>query len=326
MSDAGTLTSPEARDVASLLADVPLFAGIPPEDLAEFAAAFVRVELGAGEVLVRQGDEVDGLHVLVSGTVQVSRRLPGERELEIARLGPGAVMGEMALLGGGTRGATVRAVAPCSGLFLDRAEFRARMVSRRPSALELRRRIVAIACDRLRSVHAALRGPEALDSAGPAVIGEPVALPPRTYLARLPFFRDLHEDVVTELLDAGETLHVARGGVLVAEGRSASRCFVVLNGAVENVVARAGGTLRVGFAGPGTAFGYLGLLDGLPASATSLTRERSTLLAIGAGDFDALLRGNDERSRAFAGVIEHDLMASLRTAERARAHLTTAAP
>ena len=78
-------------------------------------------------------------------------------------------------------------------------------------------------------------------------------------------------------------------------------------------------------AGPGSAFGYLGLLDGGPASATAVARERSTLLAIGARDFEALLRRDDERSRAFAGAIEHDLMGSLRTAERARSHIAALA-
>ena len=96
-------------------------------------------------------------------------------------------------------------------MFLDRAEFQARMVSRRPGALELRRRIVAIACDRLRAVHAALRGPQepAPEVRSGARDGVPAVPPARAYVARLPFFRDLHEDVVMALFDAGETLYVA---------------------------------------------------------------------------------------------------------------------
>jgi CRP-like cAMP-binding protein len=330
MSDARTIAVPAppaaaTATVASLLEVIPLFGGIAPEDLADFASAFTRVELDTGELLWRQGTEVDGLHVLLSGRAQVCRCLPGERELEIARLGPGAVLGEIPLLGGGTHSAAVRAVSPCSLLFLDRAEFQARMVSRRPGALALRRRIVAIVCDRLRAAHAALRGtqepPDVPSGARALPSSEPAVAPAQTYVARLPFFRGLHEDVVTALLGVGEMLYVAPRSEVVPEGASSSRCFIVLNGAVEDVVRHAGGTIRVGFAGPGCAFGYLGLLDGGPASAMSLTRERSTLLALGARDVEALLRRDDERSRAFAGAIERDLMGSLRTAERARSHL-----
>lgn len=314
-----------APDIAALLQDVPLFVDLPPAELDDLTAAFSRIELAAGETLWRQGTEADGLHVLLSGTAQVCRCLPGERELELARLSFGAVMGEIPLLGGGTHSATVRAVSPCSLLFLDRAEFQARIMSRLPSALELRRRIVGIACGRLRAVHAALRGRDALAADAPGgARGEPVAPPPRTYLAGLPFFRGMHEDVVTGLLAAGETVHFPAGRTIVPEGAVATRGFVVLNGAVEDVVHCAAGTIRVGFAGPGCSFGYLGLLDGRPASATSVARERSTLLAIGASDFDALLRGDDEHSRAFAAAGERDLMRSLQIAERAKAHLAAA--
>jgi hypothetical protein len=214
-------------------------------------------------------------------------------------------------------------------LFLDRAEFQARMRSRRLSAFELRRRIVAIVCDRLRVVHAVLResaAPPCDVPSGPwpLPVAEPAALPARSYIARLPFFRGLHDEVVGELLDAGEVVHVGARREVVAEGSASSRCFVVLHGAVEEVVPRRGATTRVGFAGPGSAFGYLGLLDGRPASGTWITRERSTLVAIGASDFEALLGRGDERARAFAAAIEHDLVASMTTAERARSHVAAA--
>ncbi len=330
MSDAGAVaalpSSGSSQDVVSLLAGVSLFAGIATADLDEFASACTRVEAATGEMLWRQGTDVDGLHVLLSGEVRVSRRLPGQREFALARLGPGAVMGEIPLLGGGPHSATVHAVEPCALLFLDRVEFQARMRSRRPSAFELRRRIVAIACDRLRVAHTLLRESdepvrEAASGPWPVPGSEPAALPARSYIARLPFFRDLHVEVVAALLHAGETVHVEPRREIVGEGSASSRCFVVLQGAVEEVVPRGGATTRVGFAGPGSAFGYVGLLDGGPASGTWITRERSTLLAIGASDFDALLKRGDERARAFGAAVEHDLIKSMTTAERARSHL-----
>src|SRR5215213_8589414 len=141
MSDAGLAAVPmredDPVDVALLLGDMPLFAGTPKDELTGFASAFERLELEAGELLWRQGTPVDGLHVIVSGEAQICRRLPGERELELARIGAGEVLGEIPLLGGGTHSASVRALTPASLLFLDRAEFNARMQSREPGALEL---------------------------------------------------------------------------------------------------------------------------------------------------------------------------------------------
>jgi Cyclic nucleotide-binding domain len=61
-----------------------------------------------GKELVRQGDPGDELYLLLDGVVVVV--IDGK---EWAELGPGAVVGERAILEGGTRGATLRARTPC---------------------------------------------------------------------------------------------------------------------------------------------------------------------------------------------------------------------
>jgi Cyclic nucleotide-binding domain len=66
------------------------------------------VRLQAGEDLVEQGEPGDGLFLLFDGVLLVLR--DGRPVTEV---GPGAVLGEMALLDGGRRTATLRAVTPC---------------------------------------------------------------------------------------------------------------------------------------------------------------------------------------------------------------------
>ena len=63
--------------------------------------------LSQGETLVEQGSEGDELYVILDGTLAV--QVDGEL---VAELGPGAVVGERALLEGGTRTATLRATTP----------------------------------------------------------------------------------------------------------------------------------------------------------------------------------------------------------------------
>ena len=333
MSEPSTVSRPSSIDnaggLAAALGVVPLFDEMSDEDLLDFASVFKRVDLKMGEVLWRQATPVDGLHVLLSGEARVSRRLPGEREVEVARLGPGAVMGEVPLLGGGTHSATVRADSPCSLVFLHRKDFQARIQSGRPSALTLKRRIVEITCARVRSDHVALAASIGGDArpvkANAASVQRlprtQVATPSHTYVARLPFFRELGAQFVSSLLGCGETLHVAPRCVILEEGEMASHCYIVLNGAVEDVLRRGTQTIRVRFAGPGRALCYLGLLDGGPATATSVARERTLVLAIVAQDFAARLLGRDDLSRAFAAAIEYDLMDTLRSTASPKAHL-----
>jgi hypothetical protein len=70
-------------------------------------AATDRKRLAPGDTLVEQGDPGDELYLLLDGVLGVE--VDGE---EVAEVGPGAVLGERALLEGGTRKATLRAATP----------------------------------------------------------------------------------------------------------------------------------------------------------------------------------------------------------------------
>jgi CRP-like cAMP-binding protein len=77
-----------------------------------------------GEVIVKQGDETTQLYVIERGEVMVSVHRPGAQRsesVEVAKLGAGKVFGEMALVTGDKRQATVRAVTSCQLLVVGRA-------------------------------------------------------------------------------------------------------------------------------------------------------------------------------------------------------------
>ena len=313
-----------AADIKALLSGIELFDTLDEDGLAGFAAGMKQMELAPGEILWRQATPHDGLYVLLDGELQVCRQLPGERELELARLGPGEVVGELPLLGGGTHSATVRAIDHCSVLFLGRQLFQARTISGERGALELRRRIVAIACARLRRALAALGESLGGEAAWPAsVAGEPLPaeLPPRAYLSRLALFGGLERDTLDDLLGRASVLAAGRGHVLQREGEDVEHCYITLNGAVEDVLRRGGASVRVGFAGPGHALGYVGLLDGAAAPVTSVTRERCLLLAVDGDHFESLMGAAS--GRGFSAAIETDLISSLEIAARAQSHLAT---
>ena len=176
-----TLTSEQ------ILPDVPLFEGLELRGLADLLSP---VELDAGQLLWRQGQPADSLHVIVSGRVEVTARLPGERESALAELGRGGVLGELALLDGGARTAGVRALEPTSLLHLGLDDFRAIVRSRDPGARELRHRLIAVACSRLTNRHRALAATLGGDPAArPPATRTPAERPDPPYVLRLPFFR-----------------------------------------------------------------------------------------------------------------------------------------
>ena len=68
-------------------------------------------EFVAGETLIRQGDPGDAVLLIVDGSIGVRLRRSGD-EVELATLGAGAVLGEMALVTGAARNADAVAKEP----------------------------------------------------------------------------------------------------------------------------------------------------------------------------------------------------------------------
>ncbi len=102
---------------AALLAGVPLLAGLAPDRLADLASLTRPVAVGAGELLFARGDPGTSLFVVVAGRVEV---LVGDAAVRTH--GPGEAFGELAVLTGGARTATVRAVRDTRLLELHRAD------------------------------------------------------------------------------------------------------------------------------------------------------------------------------------------------------------
>ena len=102
----------QQETVVSLLQGVDWFSSLTTEELEQLASSAVTVQLEAGDTVFEEGDRGDRCFVIQSGAVKVLRRFPDGRRMTLARLGPGNVFGELALMGGERRSATVQAAEP----------------------------------------------------------------------------------------------------------------------------------------------------------------------------------------------------------------------
>jgi CRP-like cAMP-binding protein len=269
--------------------------------------------------------------IIIEGRVAVALRLPGDRTVDLAEVGPGETLGELPLIDGGPHSATARVTEAGSMLFLSRADFVAFLSRPGPVACVLRRRFVAVATARLRRQLAYLG-----DSLGPPPSGRAAAGPAPTpaqleftgppdsrYIRRMANFRAFEPLALWGFLTRGRYARVERGQTLEEEGGPATGLYVVINGGVERVVIRGDRRIRVGLAGPGRAFGYEGLIDGEPAPSTAIARERALLLVLSPDAFARLFQGDIDESLVFLDVITRDAAAWLRQALRPQARLAT---
>ncbi|SPM36873.1 transmembrane transport protein [Mycobacterium rhizamassiliense] len=103
---------------ADLLESLPLFAGLSPGTLVELRSTTEELVLEASSYLFHEGDVADSLYVVRNGRLQV---LQGD--VVLRELGRGEVIGELALLTGGLRSASIKAVRDSTLVRLTKAQF-----------------------------------------------------------------------------------------------------------------------------------------------------------------------------------------------------------
>src|SRR5213076_2372390 len=115
---------------------VAMFEDLDQRSLEAIANSAVEQNYEPGQEIVRQGDTGVGAFIIRSGKVEIIQEKEGKQS-KIATLGPGDVIGEMALLDEFPRSATARAVEPTTALGIQRWHFRGILESHPQIALAL---------------------------------------------------------------------------------------------------------------------------------------------------------------------------------------------
>jgi CRP-like cAMP-binding protein len=308
-----------AMSSSDFLRTVPLFAGLTPQDLDTFLGIFQPVAFRSGECLVRQGQAADSAYILESGTADVIAALPGGGEVTVATLGPGSVLGEMALIESATRSATVVARSAVTGHALDRDSFRLLLAQRNNAAFQIQNRIARTLCARLRELNARILANETSEHATPSVgrtaasgagRGAP-SFDYRAFLPLLPVFRRFSPAEIDEFARLATVIEPGRGEIVFEQGTPSMTWYILVRGAVEISNAHGGRHRRIGILWPGRLCGLLALIEERPHSMSAAAREKSLLLELDRPAFDRLYSGNDRLASRFQDAVNQDLLQAL---------------
>jgi len=128
-----------------VLATVSVFRNLPLQSLRQISELAEQESHPKKTLLIRQGEAGDSFCVVISGRVRVFRTSEAGQEMTLTTLGPGEGFGEMALLAGEARSASVETIEPSSLLFLSRESFFALCKTNADLSLAF----VKVLCDRL---------------------------------------------------------------------------------------------------------------------------------------------------------------------------------
>lgn len=117
------MTDNKADDVRRVLAQASIFAGLDARQLDTLASLAVRKKLRARDVVLRKGDPALQIYVILRGRLKTITSGGEGRNATFSIMGPGEVFGEVAVLDGEPRSATITALEPCELVVIQRNDF-----------------------------------------------------------------------------------------------------------------------------------------------------------------------------------------------------------
>jgi CRP-like cAMP-binding protein len=134
------------------LRNVQLFSQLTSKDITRLGRAVVERSYKKGDTIVKEGEQAVAFFIVIEGKVEVSQSTGSKKAQVLNTLGPNATFGEMALLDGGPRAATVKALDDTKCLVLSRWDFVAELQTNPHMAVAM----LPILSRRLREVEAKL--------------------------------------------------------------------------------------------------------------------------------------------------------------------------
>ncbi len=224
----------------------------------------------ADELVAREGEAADEVYVLLTGELVAERRT-AQGDVQVGRIDVGEVVGEITVIAGGQRTASLRAVSPCEVLVVAREQFERWLVDH-PDVAD---RVSQQARDRLDRTHLAAMVTELIGTTDPDTV--------EAVLSRIDWHRLAAGEVLFRQGDAAEAAYFVVNGRLAVSAHIEDREHTPR---AANV--RAADTV-LAEVGRGDVVGEIGLLDDAPRSATVRAIRDSTVAAFSASAFEELV-------------------------------------
>jgi NTE family protein/lysophospholipid hydrolase len=238
---------------------INVFEEFSKDVLLDMAACMKPVTLKEGETLFSQGDEAESMYIVIDGRLQAMVTPEEGKKIVVMEMGAGVPVGEIALLIGGKRNASVVAVSDTKLAELTRKDFE-EILKKYP---EIRVQLLKVLLNRLR----------------------------RSLLAKvLPeYFGEMNEATFHYIESQFEWVHIERDQVLYRKGETADSLYILINGLLNVVEEEKGKSPRlIGVIPWGEIAGEAALLTDEKRRATIYAARESDLVKLSKAAFERI--------------------------------------
>ncbi|HRX78849.1 MAG: cyclic nucleotide-binding domain-containing protein [Planctomycetaceae bacterium] len=273
-------SAPSPQELLRLIADDPLLSTIDREYLEGLQDELGWVALAEGETLFLEGDTVDAFYFVSTGLLEVTKDQedldgnPDNDRLVLAEIGPGATIGEMQILTGGVRSATVTAAKP-SGLVKFPKEAFDSFLAKDPNVVEQLAKTIM----------------------------------PRLYRDQmvdvLPnLFGELNEKMLRDLEDKMTWRSLRRGDLLCYQSEPSDSFYIIISGRMQVLIQDASGrSQNVSELSQGESVGEMGVVTGEPRSATIIASRDTELMEFSRDEFEDFTQRYPEMMRRITRML-----------------------
>jgi CRP-like cAMP-binding protein len=312
---------------ADILKGIPLFADLEEVELLQVIACFSLVSVAAGETLYAEGTRATSACFVIDGELEAVTALPGGGEALVGVIGPGELIGEMALIAGGSRTATVRARVDLTAVSVSYAFFQAALNQMSVPAFKILRRIVHKLSTRLEVLEEKIfaawdcgsyRPSASRDRDAATLAAYDNARAPSfdygSFLSITPFFDQFEDAEIEQIVAQARVLEVPRDDFIYCEGGETTTSFIVVRGAVDNSIMR-DRRYQLSVLGPGRLCGANSAIENKPHRSDGRVRSGALLLAFDAENFRTLFHGTTIEALKFQMMVSRNQLLDLKSAD-----------
>lgn len=253
--------NPTPDDLVEFVSRSEIMSLVKPEHLPALKNDLECVTLAADQELFGEGTPVDSMYFIVDGIVDVTKQREDGQEYSIAELGRGETVGEMQILSGGVRSATIRGKTDCRLVRFSKEAFDRFLASHE----QVMRRIGKIVVPRLHR-------------------DQMIRVLPR-------LFGELDQNAIRDIEAMRKWRHLERGEMLYEQGQPSDSFAIVISGRLQVTIHEENGESRVvNELGQGESVGEMGVLSRQPRSASVKAIRDSELVEFSRDQFDSLVK------------------------------------